>query len=360
MRIAIVTTGAKRIPGPRDSIYAPGQIIYNLTEGLVGKGHDVSLFASKDSETSAKLFSYDIESSFEAFGTGDPSTFVEMRAMTDLYLSSRLLEEHRKKPFDIIHAHDYRRIMFLARNFDRPIIITHHGSPTDDAATDISKLCFKHFYQNLNFIGISDKQIELGREYFNYIAKVNNSVDTKKFSFNSNPEDIVLSAGRIIECKNSHYALEAAILANQKIVLAGSGNGFYWENKIKPLLQNPLVEYIGHQEYDQMPAIFAKAKAFILPITWDEPFGLVIIEAMACGTPVIAFANGSVPELIIDGQTGFVVKENTPEALAEAIKKIDQIDRRKCREHVEKHFSVEKMVDNYEDVYKKYLEDLKK
>ncbi|MEK7603932.1 MAG: glycosyltransferase, partial [Patescibacteria group bacterium] len=164
-------------------------------------------------------------------------------------------------------------------------------------------------------------------------------------------------AGRLEEKKGVFEAIQVAQATNSKLLIAGSpSEGKYWDEKIAPHL-NDKIRYIGLVPYNEIARYFRNAKAFLFPILWEEPFGLVMAEAMAAGTPVIAFNRGSVPEVVVDGKTGFIVK--TVEEMAEAIRKIGQIDRRECRKHVEDNFSVEKMVDGYERAFLKILNENK-
>ena len=362
MRIAVVTTGVMEIPGPKNKIYAPGQIISNLVEGLIALGHEVSLFASKESRTSAELISEDLISAHTEIGElqySDPDNYYMVKNSTDMYLINSLIREHKKKPFDIIHSHDYRNIMFFSNFIDKPIVYTHHGNPVNCLKYEVEKKRFKKFYNNSLFVGITRNQIKdpIIKEYFNFIDVVYNSVDLNLFKFNSEPENKLIYAGRMRENKGPHIALEAAKRANEKIVVAGSGTGQFWQEKVLPYSDDPNTEFLGHVPYEQMPKLFGDSKAFIFPLTHDEPFGMVVIEAMACGTPVIAYDNGPVHELIDDGVTGIIVKDNSIEALVEAIKQIDKIDRKKCREHVEQKFDTSVMVRGYETVYKKVVSE---
>lgn len=360
MRIAIITTGVMEIPGPKNKIYAPGQIISNLAEGLIRLGHDVTLFASKESKTSAKLISGDLISAHAEIGelqNTDPDNYYMVKNSTDLYLINSLIEEHQKKPFDVIHSHDYRNIMFFSNFIDRSIVYTHHGNPVNCLKYEVEKKRFKKFYKKSLFVGITQNQIKdpIIKEYFNFIDVVYNSVDLNLFKFNPKPKDQLIYAGRMRENKGPHIALEAAKQANENIIVAGSGVGKFWEEKVLPYKDDANTEFLGHIPYERMPDLFANSKAFLFPLTHDEPFGMVVIEAMACGTPVIAYDNGPVHELIEDGITGFIVKDNSVNGLVRAIKKIDQINRKKCREHVEKKFSIDGMVHGYESVYKKIV-----
>jgi glycosyltransferase involved in cell wall biosynthesis len=170
--------------------------------------------------------------------------------------------------------------------------------------------------------------------------------------------------GRLVPLKGAHNAIKVARQLKSKLLIIGEYSRDsayyinYWRKKIKPFIDHKIIFHSKGGSRQKVLRMVSQAKAFLFPIEWEEPFGLVMIEAMACGTPVIAFKRGSVPEIVKNGKTGFVVK-NLREMI-QAVKKIDQIDRRACRQRVEKKFTVEKMVENYEKLYYKLLAKSKK
>ena len=179
--------------------------------------------------------------------------------------------------------------------------------------------------------------------------------------FCANPSGDLLSLGRINPNKGTDVAISAALKAGRKIDVWGDHqNDEYWKTKVLPKIDNVNVKYRGHCDYRKVGLVYGQVRALLAPINWEEPFGLVVIESMACGTPVIAYGRGSMPELIVDGVTGFVIRPEDEQGLVKAIKKIDQIDRRKCREHVEKNFTTERMVNDYEKLFEKLITEYKK
>jgi glycosyltransferase involved in cell wall biosynthesis len=183
----------------------------------------------------------------------------------------------------------------------------------------------------------------------NYTDTIYNGIEIDNYEYNNKPEDVVVTAGRIIPKKGIHTAIEISAKVGVKIEFAGTiSDKKYWKEIVEPMLGEN-VEYAGLIPYPEVPKFFRKAKAFLFPIEWEEPFGLVMIEAMACGTPVIAFNRGSVPEVVKDGETGFIVN-NKDEAI-EALKNIDKIKRSDCRKHVEDNFTASSMIKGYEKVY---------
>jgi glycosyltransferase involved in cell wall biosynthesis len=166
-----------------------------------------------------------------------------------------------------------------------------------------------------------------------------------------------LWVGRIIPEKGPGKAIQATLQAEENLTLIGpETDDKYWHQEIKPFLSEQ-IKYIGHMPREKLYSYYQNAKALLVPIDWEEPFGLVMVEAMACGTPVIAFRRGSVPEVVVHGKTGFIV--DTVSEMADAMKKIHTIDRHACRKHVEENFTLEKMSDNYDRVFKKIVDDHK-
>jgi len=201
-------------------------------------------------------------------------------------------------------------------------------------------------------ITISDNQ----RKNFpalNYATTIYNGIDLKNFDFSKKPKNYFLFAGKIRPSKNPLDAIKAVKKSGEKLLLIGKiSDERYFKSKIKPLLSKNIT-YLGEVSVLKIKQIYAGAKALLFPIKWQEPFGLVMIEAMASGAPVIAYPAGAVPEVVKDKETGFIVK-NLNE-MEKAIKNIDKIDRRRCRERVGKYFSAEKMVDDYEKIIKRQL-----
>ncbi|NOQ68415.1 glycosyltransferase [Patescibacteria group bacterium] len=188
----------------------------------------------------------------------------------------------------------------------------------------------------------------------NYVATVYNGLDIKRFEFKKKHKNYLAFLGRFSFEKGVDTAVKVAAKSGEKIKIAGNiwGNGFYNE-KVEPHLKKGEIENVGLLGKDKLSDFLGGAKALLFPIRWEEPFGLVMIEAMACGVPVIAFNRGSVSEVVKHGKTGFIVENE--EEMIEAIKNIDKIDREECRKHVEENFTVEKMVDGYENAYRKIL-----
>ena len=202
----------------------------------------------------------------------------------------------------------------------------------------------------------------------NYVANIYNGIDISNFSFNSKPKDHFIWVGELSPRKGILEVIKIAKLTKIKLLIIGrvppsaqKEDHLFFKKYIEKELNKGKIKYIGEVRGDITGNYYKNAKAFLYPLQWEEPFGLTMTESMACGTPVIAFKRGSVPEVVKDGKTGFVVepwdKNNKPnlKGFIQAMKKIDQIDRRECREEVEANFNLEKMIDEYEKIYYKIL-----
>jgi len=330
MRIAMLSPIAWRTP-PRH--YGPWEYVVSLlTEGLVACGHDVTLFATADSQTSATLHGV------------CPQGYEENRSLIPkvwecLHISE--LFEHADE-FDIIHNHfDYLPLTYSGLT-PTPIVTTIHGFSSPGILPVYKKYNGRGFY-----VSISDSDRSPGLDY---IKTIHHGIDITQFDFQPSADDTLIFFGRIHPDKGTREALDIAKAANKKLILAGIiQDQAYYDQLIAPRVDNHKVAYIGSVGPDERNRQLGKACALLHPIRFDEPFGLSVIESMACGTPVIAFDRGSMPELIPNGKCGFLV--HTVSRAVEAVARINEIDRATCRRHVEEHFTVERMVREYIQVY---------
>lgn len=361
MRIATMVTASHSYPLLKGAIYAPMVIAQTVAEGLVKKGHKVTFFAPVASKlrvskvitgglppllgkhTSPLLSGFHIRQKEQE----------KIFNLSDQYLLSLLYEEALKGKFDIIHIHPVDRALPFARILKTPTVYTLH-----DPIYPWRKSIFQLYQTSQQYyISISNAQRKLAPD-LNWAETVYNGLDLKKFPFNEEPENHLLFLGRILAKKGANLAIKAATLAKEKLIIAGSpSTGRYWDTKIKPYLSKD-IKYVNNIPYEETYRYYGRARALLCPIQWEEPFGLTFIEAMACGTPVIAFDRGSAKEVIKDGKTGFIVK-NLKEMIG-AIKKINQIDRKECRRRVEKYFTREKMIEEYEKIFYKILKSIPK
>jgi len=341
MRIAQVSPLFERVP---PVLYGGTErVVYYLTEELVRRGHDVTLFASGDSQTSARLISPCPRAIRLDGNVFDPGVYhmLELGMVLDMI-----------KEFDIVHFHlDYFHFP-LTRFVSTPIVTTLHGR------LDLPELQpLYNYYPEVNLISVSNSQRELVPDA-HWVGTVYHGYPPELLPFHSKSEGYLAFLGRISPEKRPDLAIEVAKRAGIPLKIAAKVDPIdrtYFENQIKPMLNHPLIEYVGEISDSEKGEFLGRAKALLFPIDWPEPFGLVMIEALACGTPVVARPCGSVPEIVKDGRTGFL--EWNIDALVDAVKKVDEIDRRVCRMDMERRFSVKRMADQYLNIYWTLIKD---
>jgi len=321
-------------------------VIYNLTEQLVKMGHEVVLLATGDSKTSANL-----EITFpEAIRLNGNAQNINLRNTIKFIGIGRILDYLNKNNFDIVHNHIGWRMLFFEKLFNFPMVTTLHG-PLD---IDYQQMVYDE-YKNSNYISISLNQRK-PMPHINFVANVYNGIEIEKFQQNYNPQNYFAFLGRMSPEKGPLQAIEIAKKAGVKLIMAAKVDTVdqkFFDEEISHLIDGEQIQFIGEVNHGEKVDFLKNAKALIAPIQWEEPFGLFFTEAMICGTPVIAMKRGSVPEIIIDKETGFIC-ESVNEA-AEKIKDIQSIDRKKCYEHVRDNFSSEKMMEGYVGAYEKVL-----
>ncbi len=341
MRIAILSPIHWRTP-PRK--YGPWELIASyVAEGMVKKGHKVTLYATGDSKTKASLRWVCPRPIFEDQNL-EPKVYQ--------YLHAALVFEEASR-FDIIHNHYDAYPLVFSKLTKTPVVTTIHGFSSPQVVKIYEK------YSNTFYVSISFADRK-NAPHLNYIANIYHGIPLEDYPYNPNPKNYFCYIGRISQDKGIHLALKLAKKLDINFKIAGliSGeNQEYFEKEIKPNL-NQKIQFLGLITNSQKKTLLKNALGFLHLNTYPEGFGLTLIESMACGTPVIGGNLGSIPEVIEDGKTGFVVK-NLNEAI-EAVKKIVKIKRDFCRQRVEKHFSLERMINDYENVYQKILEKTKK
>jgi len=332
-------------------------VVYNLTEELVRRRHKVTLFATKNSKTNAKL-KYALK---KTLGLGSAKDFLSVaaaklswtHALPSLYHAVLPFEE--ASHFDIIHNHFHYYGLFFSNLVNTPVLTTYHGDFTLAEKSPIEKMILEKYKKNF-WIAISQSQKKKAKTKLNFLATIHHGIPLEKFPYEAKPKDYFCWLGRITPKKGTDKAIEVAKKAKVKLLLAGTINPIdqnFFQSKIKPKIDNKLIFYIGPANHAKKVKLLKYAKALLYPITWEEPFGLAMIEAQACGCPVIAFERGSVPEIVKNKKTGFIVK-NTDEMI-KTLKQINEINREDCRKNVKENFTVECMVDKYEAVYRKIL-----
>src|SRR5258706_9258094 len=332
MKIALLSPVAWRTP-PRQ--YGPWeQVVSTLAEGLSAKGIDFTLFATGDSLTSGKL-DYCIDRPYAEDETAD------VKVNECLHISY-LME--KAADFDLIHNHyDFLPITY-SRLIPTPLLTTIHGF-----SSPLIVPVFKKYNRDGYYVSISNSD---RNPSLDYIATIYNGIDTDQFSFCADPKDYLLFFGRIHPEKGTWDAIQVAKMCNKKLIIAGLiQDSEYFENKIKPLINDSDIIYVGNCGPAERNELLGNALALLHLIHFDEPFGLSVAEAMCCGTPVIAFNRGAMPELILHENTGLLV--DSIEAAAGAVKQIHLIKREDCRVWACSSFSAQKMVSNYIEVYKR-------
>ncbi|MDD5551587.1 MAG: glycosyltransferase family 4 protein [Candidatus Pacebacteria bacterium] len=346
----IVQISAFEEPVPAKKYGGVERVVYSITEELINRGHEVYLFASGDSKTSAKLVPV-LPKAMRKYPLSRDSRFRETMKWVGINKAIKKIKE--LKP-DIIHSHLNWRFICVAELLNTPTVSTLHG-PINDKPRKPAYKELKH----LNYVSISNAQRKFLPE-LNFVATVYNGIEVKKFDFSKKGGNYLAFLGRMSEEKGAIEAIKIAKGANLPMKMASKIDVVdepYFKKGVKPLIDGRKIKFIGEIAHTEKVKLLKNAKALILPINWEEPFGLVMPEAMACGTPVIVFDRGSAREVVKNGKTGFVVK-NVKEAV-KAVKKIDTIKRENCRKWVEEKFTVEKMVDGYEKIYRKIIKPKK-
>lgn len=327
------------IPVPPYTYGGTELVVSWLCDELVRRGHEVTLLATSDARTSANLIPIWPQSLWRAKLRSPHAVFA--------LLYEKLLS--LQDQFDVIHDHCEFYTAPYSKFLKPPIVTTLHHPLTEETI-----ILYKKF-TNINYIAISKHQRKSGPG-INIVKTIYHGLPIEKYPFNPTPKDYLLWLSRIGPDKGIGEAIDVAKLSGEKLIISGNilpQYADYFEFRIKPLIDGKQIQFVGASDFQKKIELFKNAKAFLFPIKRPEPFGLVVIEAMACGTPVIAFKEGSMPELISNEKTGFLV--NSIEEAYQSLKKINQISREYCREYVEKNFNLKRMVNRYEKLYKKIL-----
>jgi len=334
MKIAILSPIAWRTPPVN---YGPWeQVASNIAEGLIEKNIDVTLFATGNSITKGTL----------QYVTADgyaENPDIDPKVWECLHISNLMEQANR---FDLIHNHFDFLPLTYSRLIKTPMVTTIHGFSSPDILP-----VYKKYNKNCFYVSISnsDRSPEL-----EYIATIYNGLNTNEFTYRKTSKDYLLYFGRIHPEKGTYESIRIAKQSGRKLIISGLiQHREYFDSKVRPFINGDDIVYVGNSGSKERDELLGEAFALLHPISFNEPFGLSVAESMMCGTPVIAFNLGSMPELIIDGETGFLV--NTIEEAAEAVSTIKTIDRKHCREWALSKFSREIMTEDYIQTYKKIL-----
>lgn len=340
MRIAQIAPLWERVPPFR---YGGIELIVSLlTDELVRRGHEVALFASGDSITKANLKSVHDRALRLDDKVKEPGLYEQMM-LSELY-------QHAHH-FDIIHSHVGCAALPYSAFVKTPTIHTTHGIFTPDN----EKMYRRFAWQPYTSISEAQREPRLG---LNYIHTVYNGIDTHAYSFQEKPSEppYLAFVGRLSPEKGPEGAIKIARATGLPLKMAGKVDAVdrtYYNEKLKPLIDGEQIQYLGEVSHQEKVQLLSNATVTLFPITWREPFGLVMIESMATGTPVIGMAMGSVPEVIAHGKSGFVC--HSLEKMIEAVPDAMKLDRKTCREYVVSRFSVETMVTEYERAFEMVL-----
>ena len=339
MRIAQIAPLWESVPPP--AYGGTESVVSLLTDELVRRGHEVTLFASGDSTSLAHLEAICPRALRQAAVAEYP--------VYEMLLLGQVYQQAQK--FDLIHSHIGCAALPIAPMAKVPTVHTLHGNFTSD------NLKLFTFAAQQPYVSISNSQ-RGPASGLNYMATVYNGIDVNTHPFHPQPENPPYLAflGRMSPDKGAHLAIEIAQRSGLPLKMAGKidpVNMDYFETAVQPHIDGKRIQFLGEANHCEKNALMGGAVATLFPITWEEPFGLVMIESMAAGTPVIGMNRGAAPEVIAHGKTGFVC--NTVEECLAALTEVLQLDRKACRNHVTQNFSAARMVDGYEAVYQQLL-----
>lgn len=352
MKIGIYCTNNFTYPVPDGTIYASITVAGNLADTLVSLGEDVTFFGPIGSKTNAKL------ETFSMLPFSDPQVNTRLNNPGASYeyedlMMTKAISFCTENNFDIFHTHcrPFSITKFADLKPNLPIVATIHDPLTYDAYKTLPEF---NRLKNLHFISLSKDQ-QSTCPNLNWEAVVYNGINPENWVFNETPKDYLLFVGRLIPEKGPDIAVQVAKTLNLPLKLFGSvdpDHQSFFDEKIAPFLSES-IQYRSTVPQSDLPKIYGEARALLMPTKWHEPFGLVAIEAMSTGTPVVALNNGSMKEIVLDGQTGFLA--DSAEDLIKKVKLVSTLNRKLCRQHVVEKFSLERVAKNYLTVYRKIL-----
>jgi glycosyltransferase involved in cell wall biosynthesis len=361
MKILLISLLKRRL-GPEITASRP-HIIYEIASGLVKKGHDVSILGTADSVVEGAKIIPIIPKAFIDLPPQENPFYAETAYLVQL---ARKVQEIAPE-FNIIHNHTYPEFinLLIAGQIKTPMVTTVHAQATKEFDDTLS------LFPDTNLVSLSKAHQRLFSKT-KFIRIVYNGVDTSQYAFSDKDRKYLLWLGRLSKARNQdgsfmdpkgiRWAIELARQTGENLLLSGNIEDMdFYDKDIKPFLSDK-IKWIGPISREQaltraeIISLMQGAKAFLMTINWEEPFGLVMTESMSCGTPVIGFNRGSVSEIIVEGKTGFIVDPNEGvEGLKKAVLRLSEINHQDCRDHVVNNFSLEKMVENYEKLYQEII-----
>jgi glycosyltransferase involved in cell wall biosynthesis len=334
------------IPVPPPGYGGIERVIADLAGGLVRRGHDVSLLAAPGSQSDAKVVTLLERDYAEKIGGTVVDVDHVARALTVIDEAAR-----RGRPFHIIHDHSGFALVAVADRVDIPVLHTLHG-PFDDE----SRAFYGRHGRKVWLSSLSDAQADAGPAGLRYVGTIPNPIDLRAWPLERRKERYLLWVGRMVEGKGPHRAIAAARRAGLPLVLAGPvqlGQEEYFDHEVRPHIDDDRVRYVAEVGGRRKRELFAHALALLMPIRWPEPFGIVMVEAMACGTPVIAFPVGSAPEIVRHGESGFLVDDEAE--MAAAVHRAGDLDPANIRATVSERYDVDVVTRAYEKAYQRVL-----
>lgn len=367
-----------------DKIFAPLELATSLTNGLVDAGHDVRVYSAPDMETRARLVSAPLD------GIKSPRPYYKFRELDgdwrkmlelefpkhafEMQLITHAFDDLASGQIDVLHMYMDSSLFYgqyMADLVRKPVVFTLHDPLPPSGSFEFEQ--FSRFAKH-SFVSISNAQRHSALT-LHFVDTVYHGIDTALYDYDGPLTQEYLFIGRLIPEKGLEDGVKACVVSNATIQVASHfpapHESQYVDTILSPLFEYPHLKKIGMVTDGEKVRVLGHSKALLFPIKWEEPFGMVLIEAMACGTPVIAYNHGSVPEIVVDGVTGFIVdsddgytnrhtgswiiKKRGVEGLVEAMKRIGEIKRTTCRSHVQENFSNKNMVKNYEKVYSKLI-----
>lgn len=360
MNIAVMVRAYLPVPRPSDMIYAPIDLAAAIANGLAKRGHKVDFYAPLGSKVPGVRIRHRnlraLAQNYQEFQTlmqdhAKMSHYVP--GLWDAYMVNAMFERAEKGAYDLLHFHHPEVALASAINAAAtPVAYTLH----DPVYAWYRELFELYHSPNQHFISISKNQRRDAPD-LQYAATAYNGIDVSEFKFCEKSEDYLFCAGRIVPEKGFKEAIKVAQRTGNRLLIAGPVDPThqgYFDQYIKPHLNDKIL-YLGYIDRTDLVKYYQKAKAFLTPVQWEEPFGLTSIEAMACGTPVISLRRGAALEIVQDDKTGYIV--DSIGEMIEAVKKIERIKRRDCREHVQTHFSHDNMVDAYETTFDRIIRE---